>query len=213
MWIWPQGWEDLLEEGMATHVSILAWRISWTEEPCGLQSIGLQRAGQDSNDLAHMHAQARKSGSQVFFFIVVVLTYPFILRTLSLLCSKTEVPSTRNWFHWRHFFHRLGGGEWFQDDSSTLHLLYPLFLLLLYQFWLRSGFLGGASGKESTCQSRRWGFNPWVGKILWSRKWQPTPEFLPEKFHGQKSLVGYSQWGCKESDRTERLSTPQIIRR
>ena len=39
------GWEDLLEEGMATHSSILAWRIPWTEEPGGLQFIGLQRVG------------------------------------------------------------------------------------------------------------------------------------------------------------------------
>ena len=41
------GWEDSLEEGMATHTSILAWRIPWTEEPGGLQSIGLQRVRQD----------------------------------------------------------------------------------------------------------------------------------------------------------------------
>ena len=39
------GWEDPLEKGMATHSSILAWRIPWTEEPGGLQSMGLQRAG------------------------------------------------------------------------------------------------------------------------------------------------------------------------
>ena len=41
------GWEDPLEEGMATHSSILSWRIPWTEEPDILQSIGSQRAGQD----------------------------------------------------------------------------------------------------------------------------------------------------------------------
>ena len=44
---------------------------------------------------------------------------------------------------------------------------------------------------------RRHGFDPWVGKILWRRKWQPTPVFLPGKFHGQRSLVGYSPSGCK----------------
>ena len=37
------GWEDHLEKGMATHSTILAWRIPWTEEPCGLQSVGSQR--------------------------------------------------------------------------------------------------------------------------------------------------------------------------
>ena len=52
------------------------------------------------------------------------------------------------------------------------------------------GFPGGAAGKESPCQSRRCGFNPWVRKIPWRRKWQPTPIFLPGKFHGQRSLVG-----------------------
>ena len=41
------GWEDPLEKGMATHSSILAWRIPWTEEPGGLQSTGLQRVGHD----------------------------------------------------------------------------------------------------------------------------------------------------------------------
>ena len=43
MWVWSLGWEDPLEEEMATHSSILAWRILWTEEPDGLQSMGLQR--------------------------------------------------------------------------------------------------------------------------------------------------------------------------
>ena len=41
------GWEEPLEKGMATHTSILAWRIPWTEEPDGLQSMGSQRAGED----------------------------------------------------------------------------------------------------------------------------------------------------------------------
>ena len=44
------------------------------------------------------------------------------------------------------------------------------------------------------------GFDPWVGKIPWRRKWQPTPVLLPGKFHGRKSLVGYSPWGRKEQD-------------
>ena len=39
----------------------------------------------------------------------------------------------------------------------------------------------------------------------WRRKWQPTPVLLPRKFHGWRSLVGYSPWGCKESDTTEQL--------
>ena len=51
------------------------------------------------------------------------------------------------------------------------------------------------SGKESACQCRRRGFGPWVDKIPWGRKWQPTLVFLPGKAHGQSSLVGYSPWG------------------
>ena len=64
--------------------------------------------------------------------------------------------------------------------------------------WLR--------GELSACQCsrpRRRGFDPWVRKIPWSRKWQPIPIFLPGKFHGQRSLAGYSPWGHKESDKTE----------
>ena len=64
---------------------------------------------------------------------------------------------------------------------------------------------GGAGGKESDCQCRRYKrheFNSWVGKIPWSRKWQPAPVFLPGKYLGQRSLEGYRPWGHKESDMT-----------
>ena len=54
-------------------------------------------------------------------------------------------------------------------------------------------------------QCRRPGFDPWVGKIPWRRKWQPTPVFLPGNSHGPRSLVGYRPRGRKESDTTERL--------
>ena len=55
--------------------------------------------------------------------------------------------------------------------------------------------------------SRRPGFDPWVGKIPWRRKWQPSPVFLPGESHGQRSLAGYSPWGHKESDATWQLSS------
>ena len=58
------------------------------------------------------------------------------------------------------------------------------------------------SGKESACRCRRSRFDPWVRQIPWSRKWQPTLVFLPGKFQEQRTLVGYSPWGCKESDTT-----------
>ena len=62
------------------------------------------------------------------------------------------------------------------------------------------------TGKESTCQCRIPGFDSWLRKVPWSRKWQPTTVFLPEKSPGQRSLVGYSPWGHKELDTTEQLT-------
>ena len=66
------------------------------------------------------------------------------------------------------------------------------------------------SGKEPAYRSRRCrrrGFNPWVRRIPWRRKWQRIPMFSPGKFHGQRSLAGYSPRNHKELDRTELLST------
>ena len=64
---------------------------------------------------------------------------------------------------------------------------------------------GGSEVKASACNVGRPGFDPWVGKIPWRTKWQPTPVFLPGESHGRRSLVGCSPWGCKESDTTEQL--------
>ena len=67
------------------------------------------------------------------------------------------------------------------------------------------GFLGGSLGKESACQCRRrkrLRFDPWVGKILWIRTWQPIPVFLSGESHGQRTLEGYSPGGHKKSDTT-----------
>ena len=74
---------------------------------------------------------------------------------------------------------------------------------------VRFGLPRWHNDKESSWQCwrcRRRGFDPWVGKIPWRRKWQLTPVFLPGKSHGERSLVGCSSWGCKKSDKTERLS-------
>ena len=70
----------------------------------------------------------------------------------------------------------------------------------------RMGFPGGVHGEEPACQCRdakRRVFDPWVGKIPWRRKWQPTPVFFPGESHGQRSLVGYSPRGRNASDVTE----------
>ena len=69
-----------------------------------------------------------------------------------------------------------------------------------------SSFPGGLDGKESACNAGDPGSIPWVGKILWRRKWQPILVFLPGESHGQRGLVGYSPCGGKELDTTEQLS-------
>ena len=67
------------------------------------------------------------------------------------------------------------------------------------------GFPGVSDGKESA-----WNVgdlcDPWVRKIPCRREWQPTPVFLPGEFQGQRSLVSYIPWSCKDSDMTERLT-------
>ena len=82
-------------------------------------------------------------------------------------------------------------------SSDILLLRYPMVTYSLP---------GGTSGKEPACQCRRHkrhGFDPWVGKIPWRRKWQPTPVFFPGESCGQRNLAGYSAYGHTESDTTE----------
>ena len=59
------------------------------------------------------------------------------------------------------------------------------------------GFPGGAVVKNLPANAGDTRFIPWVRKFPWRRKWQPTLEFLPGTFHGQRSLAGYSPWGCR----------------
>ena len=75
---------------------------------------------------------------------------------------------------------------------------------------------GWLSGKEPACQCRRCKrcrFDPWVGKIFWSRKWQPTPVFTPGKSQGYRRLVGCSLWGHKSQTRLSDWvhSTPPYV--
>ena len=91
--------------------------------------------------------------------------------------------------------------------SPSISFIFSLF----YQchMHLVLGFPGGSVVKNPPANaedSRCW-FDPCVGKIPWSTKWQPIPEFLPEKFHGQRSLLDYSPWVSKSQTR---LSTPPL---
>ena len=74
-------------------------------------------------------------------------------------------------------------------------------------------FPGGSDGKASAYSAGDLGLIPGSGRSSGVGKWQPTPVLLPGKFHGRRSVVGYSPWGRKESDTTELLhfhtDTPQ----
>ena len=89
---------------------------------------------------------------------------------------------------------------------------------LLVTFIFRSGiwhypvlpgaFPGGSDDKESACNTGGPRFDARIGKIPWRKD---TPVFLPGKSHGQRSLAGYSPWGCRELDTTKRLTLPLSI--
>ena len=71
--------------------------------------------------------------------------------------------------------------------------------------------LGCSDGKGPACTCRRCRFDPWVGKIPWRRKWQPTPVFLPGESHGQRSMMGYSPWGHKEAEMKSKYTSSQVF--
>ena len=65
------------------------------------------------------------------------------------------------------------------------------------------GFPGGSDSKESTYNAGDPGSIPGSGRSPGAKEWHPTPVFLPGEFHGQRILMGYSPWDCRESDTTE----------
>ena len=151
---------------MASHSSVLAWRIPGMRRPGGLPSMGSHRVGHDWSDFTftfHFHALEKEMAphSSVLAWRIPGTGEPGGLPSLGS--------------------HRVG------HDWSDL----------------------AAAAACSMCASqvapvvknlpakrrRRWRFNPCVGKIPWRRTWQPTPVFLLEECHGQRSLVGYRPWG------------------
>ena len=67
-------------------------------------------------------------------------------------------------------------------------------------------YVSALKSPPAVWRCRRHGFKPWVGKIPWRRKWQPTPQFLTGKSPGQRNLVDYSPQSCKGWDTTEEVS-------
>ena len=91
------------------------------------------------------------------------------------------------WLAYSFFFFFWGRGRDYQELGHHFLTFYDSLV----------SFPSGSTGKESACQHRRPGFNPWFGKIPWRKEWLPTPVFWPREFHGLNS-----QWRHKESDAT-----------
>ena len=113
--------------------------------------------------------------------LLVATRHMWILSTWNVSCPKWYVICKK-----RTRLQRLNHNR---KEYAISHLLF------LYGLHLE-GFPGGASGNESAYKAGDRGWIHGSGR----RKWQPTPVFMPEKLHGQRSLVGYSPQGCKESE-------------
>ena len=111
--VWSLGWKDSLEEGMATHSSILVWRIQWTEEPGGLQSIRWQRVRHDWSDLAHTHVKIQTKYhlfSDAFPIrdscTIIPHLQPFYCIS-HILSQLLAVSSTKLWTLWEQELHHI----------------------------------------------------------------------------------------------------------
>ena len=153
---WPY-WPSLKWE-LATHSSILAWKIPWTEESWGLQSVGLQRVGHDwLSDWAFPLIISPLLGWKLFMIWTMWIDCTF--------CSQR-------------------------------------FLSSLSWLWLTVGTISSqvalvVKNLPANARDIRDTFDPWVKKILWRRKWQPTPVLLPGKFHRgdwQATVYGSQSW-------------------
>ena len=175
-----------MEKAVATHSSTLAWKIPWTEEPGRLQSMGSLRVRHDWSDLAAAAWDLIWSGRRFHlgkrgtWEDSIVSLFPYF----NIYWRQKEVQILESYNH--------------SKDSIKFHL-----------YWI--GFPGGSDHKESSCNAGDPGSIPGLVQSLlpWRREWQPTPIFLPGKFHGQRSLAGYNSWGCQESDMSEWLTHTQ----
>ena len=113
--------------------------------------------------------------------------------------------------HFPNSHPQFGGNIWYHSMLSLIFWQFALWEIAFhYCLCLHWNFPVGRDGESICLQCRRLRFDPWVGKIPWRRKWQPTPVFLPGKSHGRRSLVDYSPWGCKESDTRGATSLLQL---
>ena len=89
-----------------------------------------------------------------------------------------------------------------QSWTDYIYCLHNAWSLIFKLIWFSKSSAGGTMAKNLPANA---GGASWFRKTPWSRKWQPTPVFLPGKSQGLRSLVGYAPWGRKELDTTEQL--------
>ena len=134
-----------------------------------------------------------------FCFVNRLISTSFLDSTFKWYCVILSV-SLSDWLH--SIWQVLG-----PSTSLQMALFLSFYGWVMFHCVVFPGRTVEKSPAANTGDGKRCGFNPWVGKIPWRRKWQPTPEFLPGKSHGQRSLVGSSPWGRTESHMAGWLST------
>ena len=157
----------------------------------------------------------------MFLTLVVLISSS----TLSLLGRWLAVIPSSFWFSWSFYPWLFLTSPLYFESSSRSFLIWiipctidffpasythlpprpPLSFWTFVTLFPDSGFPGGSDGKASTWNAGDLGSIPGSGRSPWRRKWQPTPVLLPGICHGRRNLVGYSPWGRKESETTERL--------
>ena len=180
-WVRFLGQEDPLEKEMAIHSSTLAWKIPWMEEPDRLQSMGSQRVRHDWATSLSLFLLLR-------CFWIPPLPRP---RTHHHRCLLKDLilSQVSSFFSLFVPFY-----EAKDADSLSLIVTKPFYSWLPPAITLHSQY-----------------FLPLILSLLWRRKWQPIPVFLPGESHEQRSLVGYCSWGHKKSDMAEWLSTYLLL--
>ena len=179
-WVQPLGWEDPLEKGKATHSSILAWRIPWTEEIGELQSVGPQRVRH--NWVTNIHTNHRGES----------LTMTPWLQGWSLCAVETTCVSNPMSLGISIYL-SIHTEKAMAPHSSTLTWKIP---------WTEKPV--GLQSMGSLRVGHDWMTSLSLFTFMhWRRKWQPTPVFLPGESQGLGSPMGCRLWGRTESDTTE----------
>ena len=177
MWVRSLGQEDPLEESMATHSNILAWRTLWTEEPGRLQSMGLQRVRHDWSDSAHSHARCSGKGDILKYLMENSHHQPVNLASLLKGVHRKWVEL---WdfprFKWKQRIILYESFMLWRKRTSSLVL-----------GWFHQ-LHSGATERQSTLQLHRKSFAEWIGsKTEIGLDWSQA--FLNPKLNPQQHTI------------------------